>query len=171
MFLESVARIVLLGLNLRLHPAKWWTYYYWTLFPQLMLRSCSWPCRFRSIGGRNKTIGPASLRRIVGSSAYYRCCVGKGSSAKTLLSAFQTSPVATLKSFKLPTFQQPLYRLETCFSRLKPNQQADLVWLAVFPRKFIGVDAKLSFSHRFDYDLKMFLRGLVDTSCSYPLSE
>ena len=136
-----------------------------------MLRSCSWPCRFRSIGGRNKTVGPASLRRIVGSSAYYRCCVGKGSSAKTLLSAFQTSPVATLKSFKLPTVHQPLYRLETCFSRLKPNQQADLVWLAVFPRKFIGGDAKLSFSRRFDYDLKMFLRGLVDTSCSYPLSE
>lgn len=89
MFLESVARKVLLGLNLWLHPAKWWTYYYWTLFPQLMLRSCSWPCRFRSIGGRNKTVGPASLRRIVGSSAYYRCCVGKGSSAKTLLSAFK----------------------------------------------------------------------------------
>ncbi|RMX58118.1 hypothetical protein pdam_00000010 [Pocillopora damicornis] len=93
------------------------------------------------------------------------------SSAKTLLSAFKTSPVATLKLFKPPTFHQPLYRLETCFSRLKPNQQADLVWLAVFPRKFIGGDAKLSFSHRFDYDLKMFLRGLVDTSCSYPLSE
>ena len=164
MFLESVARIVLLGLNLWLHPAKWWTYYYWTLFPQLMLRSCSWPCRFRSIAGRNKTVGPASLRKIVGSPAYYRCCVSKGSSVKTLLSAFQTSPVATLKSFKLPTFHQPLYCLGTCFSRLKPNQQADLVWLAVFPRKFIGGDAKLSFSHQFDYDLKMFLRGLVDTS-------
>ena len=93
--------------------------------------------------------------------------LAKGSSTKTLRSTFQTSPVSMLKSFnlsKLSSKLQPFYCLGICFSRLKPDRQAALVSSAVFPRVLSEGDAQLPLSHWLNYELKMFLQGLVDTS-------